>query len=263
MTYQPFVYGLRDSVEAGNVRYVGMAPSNPSRPYQHAMRARKDLADGSHLMHWIRKIQAEGREPSVIVLEELPVGTSRRFLGFVESCYIKSLRSIGHQLTNENDGGWGGSNGPHSEAAKVRMRAGWTPEIRARVGVASRERNTGKKYQYNGRTTKGRPLSFENRIGIGVGRKQAWDNATAEERALHAAKISAAKIGQPSHSQTEETRLKISKALTGRAMSDEWRAKNAAAQTGKKQSDDTKAKRSAALKLSWALRKANKEAIHG
>lgn len=255
MTYQPFVYGLFDPADVGHIRYVGMAPTTSKRPYQHASRARKDLTDDSHLLRWIRKIQTEGREPSVMILEQLFESTGRKFLGFVESCYVKSLRSIGHQLTNENDGGWGGSNGPHSEEVRAKMRAGWTVDGRARVGAAAKARNTGAKYPYVGRITKGRQLSEKNRFSIGISRKRAWDNATPEERATHAANISAGKTGQPGHPQTNETREKISATLTGRVMSPEWCAKNAAAQTGKKQSDETRAKRSRALRAAWARRK--------
>src|SRR5580765_1735187 len=254
MEHQPFVYGLYDHADAGHVRYVGMAPSRASRPYAHAKRARHST-DDSHLLRWIRKIQAEGREPSVVILEQLSEGTTRHFLGFVESCYVKSLRAIGHRLTNENDGGWGGSNGPHSPEALAAMRARWTPELRAQNGEAARARKTGKTYPHKVRSTKGRPLSEENRLGIGASRKAAWDNATQEERDRHAAKVSAAMKEIPGHSQTEETRQKISASLTGRVMSEEWRAKNAAAQTGKKQSDETKAKRGLALKAAWARRK--------
>jgi len=58
-----------------------------------------------------------------MILEELPVGADMKFVGFVESCYVKSLRSIGHKLTNENDGGWGGSNGPHTLAYNAELTA--------------------------------------------------------------------------------------------------------------------------------------------
>jgi hypothetical protein len=260
MEHQPFVYGLFDPADAGHIRYVGMAPSNPSRPHQHAKRARKDLADDSHLMHWIRKIQAEGREPSVMILEQLREKTGRAFLGFVESCYIKSLREIGHSLTNENDGGWGGSNGPHTPEAVARMKAGWTSEIRARVGKASRERLLGKPRPLASRkkqslTRMGRRLSDENRFAIGASRKAAWDKATLEEKERHSVAVSQAMKSIPGHVQTEETRVRISMALTGRVMSEEWRAKNAAAQRGKKASPETRAKQSTSQKAAWARRK--------
>jgi hypothetical protein len=248
MEHQPFVYGLYDPAEAGHIRYVGMAPSRASRPYDHARRAR-NKPDSSHLLNWIRKIQSAGREPSVMIFEQLPNCSGRMFLGFIESCYIKSLRQIGHQLTNDNDGGWGGSNGQHSEEARARMRAGWTAEVRARVGAASKERETGKKHPYTPRT-KGRKFSEQHREGIGKARKDAWDNATPEERAVHAAEVSKARKGKGLGNKNASV-----------SWSDERRAHHGESQKGNqnalgfKQSEETKAKRSASLKAAWARRK--------
>lgn len=146
----PFIYGLVDPLDPGNVRYVGMAPSKESRPFRHAQVALSTTVS-SYLYNWIRKLDREGRNYHVVLLEELPVGTSRRFLGFVEKCYIKSLREIGHQLTNVSEGGWGGattvgkvcsqatkdklraifSGRPLSERHKAALRHPWTPVRRA------------------------------------------------------------------------------------------------------------------------------------
>ncbi len=78
-----------------------------ARPYEHAKKARKSIKH-SHLFHWIRSLQSEGREPAVLILEELQEDTSRKFLGLVERMYIDSLRRIGHRLTNVAEGGLGG-----------------------------------------------------------------------------------------------------------------------------------------------------------
>ncbi len=238
MGYRPFIYALFDPAMPSHMRYVGMAPSCASRPYQHAELARKTTTDGSYLLNWIRKIQAEGREPSVMVLEELAEGTSRKFCGFVETCYIKSLRGIGHKLTNTHAGGWGGSGGPHTAASIAKMKAIWTPVARERA----RQQRIGV------------PLSESWSRAIREARKKAWSKATPEERQAHADRARIARAGVPGHTQTEGTREKIKATLMGRAMSKEWREKNAAAQRGKKQSDATRAKRSAALKLTWAKR---------
>ncbi len=264
MTHIPFVYGLYDPADAGHIRYVGMAPTNPSRPYRHAVNAREKKDADSYLMRWICKIQAEGREPAVTILETLNETTGRAFLGFVESCYIKSLRAIGHQLTNANDGGWGGSNGPHTPEARLKMKLGWTPEVRAISGAKSRKRFSGKQRSVESRlkqseTRTGMKFSDEHRANLQAARKAAWDQATPEQRAHHAAKTSAAKMGVAGHVQTEETKNKIRAKLIGRVQSNEWREKNAVAQRGKRASDDTRAKQSAAHKAAWARRKAKKE----
>lgn len=253
--FQPFVYGLCDPVEPGHVRYVGMAPSNPTRPYQHAKRARKDLADDSYLMHWIRKIQAEGREPSVMILEQLNEGIGRKFLGFVETCYIRSLREIGHRLTNENDGGWGGSNGPHTSETIAKMKAGWTPEVRAKVGEASRERLLGKSRSMESRekqskTITGRRFSVEHRANISAARKALWDNATVQERTSHAESVSNAMKGRGIGNRNasvpwpDERRAAHSDSFKGNQNN-----------LGNKASDETCAKQSAAARAAWAKRK--------
>lgn len=109
--FSPFVYGLVDPQDAGHVRYVGMARVTASRPYDHAKNARKGSTVNPHLMNWVRKLQTEGREYKHIVLEALSPDAPRELLGFVEKCYIKSLREVGHKLTNATIGGEGGDTG--------------------------------------------------------------------------------------------------------------------------------------------------------
>ena len=258
MTFKPFVYGLIDQAEPSHVRYVGMAPSNPNRPYSHAKRARKDMTVDSHLMRWVRKIQAEGREPSVMILEELAEGTTRNFLGFVETCYIKSLRAIGHRLTNENDGGWGGSNGPHTPETVAKMKAGWTPEVRARVGAASRERELGKKRSTESLEKQKASWTEECRVANG---QLAKERNTGQKRSDETrAAQSAAAIGKP---KSEESKAKNRDAHLGKTHTEAAKAAMSASRKGNqyslgfKHSEETKAKRSEALKLSWAVRMAD------
>lgn len=124
----PIVYGLVDPIAPGHVRYVGMA-FRRSRPTSHAKEARRNPKP-THKLNWIRSLQAEGRDPAVLVLEELPEGAAKTFVGFVESCYIKSLRNIGHDLTNGTDGGDGLINP--------------TPEVRARISAGTKKGQTPK-----------------------------------------------------------------------------------------------------------------------
>lgn len=103
---KPFVYGLVDPTEPKHVRYVGMASVNAARPYSHARHTKNQ-----HLANWIQKLKTVGRIYEVLILEELPETGSRDLLGFVEQCYIRSLREIGHRLTNIAEGGWTGDIG--------------------------------------------------------------------------------------------------------------------------------------------------------
>lgn len=177
----PFVYGLFDPGEPGHVRYVGMAVVRASRPYEHAKWARKPSTKPSHFVHWLRKLENEGRQYDVIVLEQLAVGASANFLGFVERCYIASLRSIGHRLTNVADGGNGGNLGPEANRKNSLAKIG-------------------------NKATLGFKFSLEQRAKISaslMGRRHAQ---TSETRA----KISASKMNHP---VSDVTRSKIKDAL--------------------------------------------------
>ena len=106
-----------------------MTNKNPKRPYDHASKARKGSARLPYLMNWIRVVQSEGREPVVLVLEEFSQGASSGLVGFVEQCYIKSLRAIGHRLCNVTDGGEDGESGVAS------------PLLRAYLSVVHKQHN--------------------------------------------------------------------------------------------------------------------------
>jgi hypothetical protein len=258
-TYRPFIYGLVDPDDIGHIRYVGMAPSRATRPYDHATAARKERTKDTHQIRWIRKLQAAGRDYLVTILEETPQGTDRVVLGARETHWILTLRGHGHRLTNENDGGWGGSNGPHSEEARQRMRDGWTQEVRERVGNASRERGTEcmrttEAREAMSRASKGRSKSEEHRRNIAEAKRKSWAEGKYDSPEYHK-KLSDAAIAS-GHSAA------IGHANLGKRHTDEARAQMSLSQKGNqnslgfKHSTETRAKRSAALKTAWARRKA-------
>lgn len=205
----PFIYALTDPHEAGHVRYVGMA-MKPRRPYEHARNATKSTKH-SHLFHWIRLLRAEGREPSILILEELPPGCSRTFVGTIEQMYIDSLRRIGHRLTNVSAGGWGGNVGDEgiqkaaasnrgkkrSDETRARMRAAAnrSPEVRARMSVAAKKRGCPPKMRSAllvsaaarvGKKAK-HPHSVETRAKIGAKQYAHWETLTSEQRSAKTA----------------------------------------------------------------------------
>ena len=119
--FRPFIYALIDPAEPSHVRYVGLTLVNPRRPYDHVKEARKERGH-SHLLHWIRLLLARGTEPAVLILEELPAGAGWNLVCFVEKCYIKSLREIGHRLTNVSAGG-DGNTSPCRQETKALLSA--------------------------------------------------------------------------------------------------------------------------------------------
>lgn len=144
MEFRPFVYGLVDPLEPKHVRYVGMASKNKSRPYQHAKKIKSNV-NPSHFVNWLRKLADEGRSYDVLILQELPAASPRSFVGFVERCYIDSLRKIGHDLTNVSEGGWGGDTGrlqsPEERKKMSEFQTGRTRSVETREKMAEAKRN--------------------------------------------------------------------------------------------------------------------------
>mgnify|MGYP001576037036 CR=1 FL=1 len=187
--FRPFIYGLVDPADPGHVRYVGMSRANARRPFNHAKDALKGRHVNAYLSNWILKIQTDGREPKPLVLEEFAQGTSGRFIGLIETYYIKALRDLGHKLTNITLGGegWGipsaekrKKNSDYMKKYRAEHPMKWTDERRATHSAFMK----GKKYA----------------LGI---------VQSAETRA----KKSASQMG---HAVSAETNAKKSKALKGR-----------------------------------------------
>lgn len=230
-----------------------MAPSNPQRPYNHAKRAKTEIHNHCRLMNWVRKLQSEGREYTVVVLDERQETTTRAFLGEIEKMYIKSLREIGHDLTNDNDGGWGGSNGPHSLESIAKMKAGWTPEARARVGAAAKLRGLGKTRSIEARqrqseSIKGVPKSESHKSALSAIRKAAWeagvyDTPEYRQRMSDIGKTYDQTANREWHTGRKATaaaRQKMSEARIGNTNN-----------LGNKASEETRFKQSAAHKARW------------
>lgn len=200
-TKVPFIYGLVDPLEPKHVRYVGMASTTPLRPYAHIKNA-KNNKKHSHLLHWVRKLTRENRQYDVIILEQLSDNTTRNFLGFVERCYVSSLCAIGHNLTNEVEGGNGGNLG---QRAVEKMKA----------------------------TLTGRKLSADHREKLSTANRKRYENP--EERK----KTSERGTGQK---RSLQSRKKMSEAQKGRTISEEQREKLAQAHIGLKASPETRAR---------------------
>jgi hypothetical protein len=223
--FQPFVYGLVDPIEPGHVRYVGMAPVRACRPQEHAKEARRANAQSTPKINWIRSIQREGRNPSMIELERFGVGASQQFVGLVEKLYIDALRKIGHRLTNVAEGGHGGEVGrrgkpgkPHTQETIEKIRAAhtgvvFTAERCANISAA--------------RKGIGHPHTQETRQKIGA--KSKGRKASGETRK----KQSEAHEG---YVWSDEAKAKVSASLTGRVFSEEHRA-NLSAANARRSSD--------------------------
>lgn len=203
MKSEPFIYGLFDAQDPGHVRYVGMAFSD-TRPFDHSRNARKGSLVNPHLMHWVRKLHREGREYSVLILEQLPADCRRSLVGFVETCYIDSLRRLGHKLTNVASGGDGGNTNGH------------TPEVCAKIAAAGRLRKVSEDQKAKIRASlMGHSVSVETRQKQSEAKRKYFSDPANRLKRSQNAKASV----------TKETREKISASGLGRIVTAETRQK--------------------------------------
>jgi hypothetical protein len=230
------IYSLEDP-RGGGVRYVGITHQEPQKRLRgHLSKARRGAR--SHLFNWIRKLQADGVEPILRVLES---GSGEGW-GAAETQWIAWHRTLGCDLTNATDGGEGCPGHKVSLEARQKMREArlgkpLSPEHKAKVAAGNR----GKKM---------RPES----IALGVEKRCGFKH-TAEARA----KISAARKGKAGWIPTPDVLAKRARAIQA-AMSNKraaggtfspdaaTRAKISQANKGLKRSPETRARMSAARK---------------
>lgn len=167
--FRPFVYGLVDPLDISHVRYVGMSTANAKRPYHHVKDARNPLSAPTHKVCWIRKLLAEGREPAVLILEELSQTAPDSLVCFVEQSYIASLKSIGHDLVNGTDGGDGHLN-PTPRVREILSRNAKARHASGSLGIRGKHHSEASK-----------KLSRDANI-------LAWERKTTEERDAKEAK---------------------------------------------------------------------------
>lgn len=230
------VYTLEDP-RGGGVRYVGITHQTPKKRLQgHMSRARKGAR--FHLFNWIRKLQSEGVDPLLHVIE---TGSGAGW-DEAEVRWIAWHRAQGCDLTNSTDGGEGCPGHKVSPEARQKIRAArlgkpLTPEHRAKVAAGNR----------------GKKMSPEA-IARGVEKRRGFKH-TAEAKA----KIAASRKGKKGWVPTPEILAKRTKAIqealekkraAGVQLGPdaETRAKISAANKGLKRSPETRAKMSAACK---------------
>lgn len=94
------IYGLLEPFSE-EVRYVGKTKDLQGRIRDHLHYDKSD----TYKARWINKLQEQGLDPFVKVLEEVAASTPWQER---EKFWIKKLKSEGHRLTNASDGGDGG-----------------------------------------------------------------------------------------------------------------------------------------------------------
>lgn len=266
-----FIYGLFDP-RTNELRYIGKSNNPKRRLQEHLICARYKKGHNKYLYAWMGNLLSCNLEPSLQILEEVPIENWQQF----EIAYINKYRDLGFRLTNITNGGDGGYGFFLTEEQELKRQE------------AVKKANTGKKATEEKRlkmslSHKGQRPSEETRKKLSESQKgkNTWskgrkmsqetiEKISASNRGKKMSdefkrKMSESRkgVGNPMFGKTrsEETREKASKSLKGRIFTEEHRANLSAALkghnvplearnkwselfTGKKLSDETKQKMS-------------------
>lgn len=244
-----FIYGLFDPRNY-SLRYIGKSDNPDLRLKQHIKESKCSKKHERYVCNWIRQLLSEGLEPSIEILEEVPIDSWEE----TESAWIAECRKFRLDITNLTDGGdcppsrkgkklSEGHKDILRQSAIGRLRteeerrklsqskkgkSTWvkgkhlTDEHKQNIGLA----NSGKKLSKEAiakrlAKTRGRPLSESHKQNIGEGLKAAYSEGRRESRkgTTHSRetrqKISLANKG---HIVSEETRKKIGNSNRARAL---------------------------------------------
>lgn len=130
-----YIYALHCPI-ANTVRYIGKTNNPESRLLAHIAAAKRATKD-HHTAKWLRKLLRNGLRPTMEILETLqgdePWEDYERF-------YIEHGEYFGWKLTNTTPGGEGGGyvRAEDKEEWKLKVRAGFTDEVRDRISRAVR-----------------------------------------------------------------------------------------------------------------------------
>lgn len=110
------IYTLCDP-RTGDIRYVGQTRQYPGvRLSQHVAGSKRGRR---HIDHWIAKLLREGARPQLVVIETVE---TREDADAREIFWIAHHRTLGCDLCNATDGGYGGA--PRNPSAETRARLG-------------------------------------------------------------------------------------------------------------------------------------------
>lgn len=125
-----YIYALHCPI-AKTVRYIGKTNNPESRLMNHISAAKRERKD-HYTARWIRKLVREGFKPTMEILETLP--DSEPWEEY-ERFYIEHGEYFGWRLTNTNPGGEGGGyiRPEEKEEWKLKVRAGFTAEVREHI----------------------------------------------------------------------------------------------------------------------------------
>lgn len=209
------IYSLHDP-RVNSVRYVGFT----SRTLEERLAAHLYRKEGnSHRVNWIRKLINDGVIPIILLLEEVPFSDYE----IAERWWITHFKKQGANLVNATDGGDGSPGRIQSKeeiAKRIQSRAGYKHSMVTRQKIS--RANKGQIPWTTGRVV---PDMVRDKIRVSL----IGHEVSAETRV---------KIGAYSRGikASKETRLKMSKAHSGKTHSEKSKSK----MRGRKISEDTR-----------------------
>jgi len=141
-----FIYALK-CPKTLEIRYIGKADNIKKRLRCHINRARRGEEGWKN--NWIRQLLAEGLEPTIELIEEVPYDKWQEY----EIMYIDKYRKLGYNLTNSSDGGEGNLGNKtflgkkHSEESRLKISKnhakhwlGKSPSIETRKKISEKSK---------------------------------------------------------------------------------------------------------------------------
>jgi hypothetical protein len=226
-----FIYALVDP-RNNRIRYIGKAIDIYKRLSQH-LREKSDTRKG----RWIKSLLASGHKPTLVILEEVEGNWED-----AERKWIFLFRESGAELCNHTDGGEG-CRGMDAQSRKKLsdfrksyslanrdriLEIARSPERRKKISDSHKGKEKSKEHLAKiSQSQKGRKLTQEQKDKISrslMGNKYAAGTKRSEEQKKY---ISARLKGKkhPKRKHSEESNLKRSITLKGRAKSKEWKEK--------------------------------------
>ena len=194
-----FIYGLFDPRDY-RLRYIGKADNIQKRISKHITTAKH--GQRTHKDDWVRLLLSQGLEPSIEILEEVPIDKWQES----EMAWIADCKRFGLDLTNNTIGG-GGITGLSEEAIEsIRRKA------TGRRHTEETKRKLSEMFKGRTGTRLGAKLTDESKQRMRtakLGKKQ-----TDEQIAKRVA-------GMKGHVTSEETKKKISQSLMGHGFTEE------------------------------------------
>lgn len=237
-----FIYALIDPITE-EVRYIGKS-NNPRKRYINHTTSHHFQV---HKSNWIKKLQSQGMQPILLILEEVPISNWQER----ERYWISYYREHGCNLINRTDGGDGLTKLSPEHRAKIGLAGKGkkrSPKTKERCKTAAQNRSASPEWRakLSESAKKRPPMSPETRAKIAATKKA--QAATPEGRANIAKMQKARPSKQSPEILAKKSETMKAKYEAGWDIGEEGRTKISVAKKGVPRSPEVIAKMSAGRK---------------